>query len=139
MSSNKRIEWVDICKAYAIFLVVLGHVLTNEISHVYIYGFHMPLSFFLSGIVFDDSKYSFNSFIKSRINSIVIPYLFFYLITYLYWLVIESSYRSFTLKWWEPLIGMLYGSQYMGYMDHNGILWFLPCLFVVELLSFLIL
>jgi len=136
MSTMNRVAWLDLCKALGIILVVLGHTLRNEISLVYIYGFHMPLFFFLSGIVFNDQKYDWKGFLKSRFNSFIIPYVFFYLITWLYWLFVERSFRPIELAWWQPLLGMLYGAQWKGLMDHNGILWFLPCLFSVEIIYY---
>lgn len=59
--NDNRIQWVDQAKGSAIILVVLGHVLTNGISAgtvtqvgyrnlaSFIYSFHMPLFFFISG------------------------------------------------------------------------------------------
>ena len=112
--------------------------MTNSVS-IFIQAFNMPMFFFLSGIVFNEKKYScFGSFVKGRFNQLVIPYFFFYLLTWLLWLTIERSFRSFDMDWWEPLIGMVYASQWHGFMDHNGILWFLPCLFVVEVLFFFV-
>ena len=58
LAKNNRVQWVDICKGYGILLVVLGHTLRTDLSLVYIYGFHMPLFFFLSGIVCDEKKYN---------------------------------------------------------------------------------
>lgn len=129
-----RIEWIDRCKAIGIFFVILGHIM---VDNKYIYGFHMPLFFFLSGIVFNERKYNFKSFLKSRVNSLLIPFVFFYLVTWLYWLFVERSFRPINLHWWQPLLGLIYASpEWRGLMAHNGILWFLPCLFVVELLAF---
>lgn len=134
---SKRIEWLDFCKAVGIILVVLGHVmLGSTISKVYIYGFHMPLFFFLSGIVFDRRKYDFRAFIRRRFDTIIVPYVFFYLITWLYWGLIERHFRPLEMEWWKPLLGLFYGAQWNGFMDHNGILWFLPCLFMVEMLAY---
>ena len=73
---------------------------------------------------------------KSRFNTLVIPYIAFYLLTWLYWLFVERSFRPLGMDWWQPLIGMVYGAQWHEYMSHNGILWFLPCLFVTEVLFF---
>lgn len=51
----------------------------------------------------------------------------------MYWLVVERNFRSVDLEWWQPLLGLLYSSpQWNGFMSHNAVLWFLPCLFVVE-------
>lgn len=133
---DKRIEWIDICKAIGIFLVVFAHVDTTVVSSVYIFGFHMPLFFFLSGLVFNYEKYTLKTFFKSRFNGLIIPYVFFYLITYLYWLVIERHVRPLDMTPLQPLLGLFYGTGH--YTAHNGILWFLPCLFVVESLFFLI-
>jgi len=135
---NQRVAWIDLCKGGAILLVLLGHTLRTEVSTVYIYGFHMPLFFFLSGLVFNEKKFSAKLFFSSRFNSLIIPYLFFFLLTYLYWLFCERSFRPLGLEWWQPILGLFYGAQWHGLMDHNGILWFLPCLFMVESLFFLI-
>ncbi len=135
MSSN-RVAWIDWCKGIGILLVLLGHTLRTDVSLVYIYGFHMPLFFFLSGLVCNEKKYNWSSFLKSRFNTLIIPYVVFYLVTWLYWLFIERSFRPIDLTWWQPLVGMIYGAQWHGLMDHNGILWFLPCLFMTEVLFF---
>lgn len=52
----RRIEWVDGLKAWAIFLVVLGHAIgaykADAVLHQLIYLYHMPLFFMVSGITF---------------------------------------------------------------------------------------
>ena len=137
LRDKNRIEWVDRCKCIAIYLVVFGHFC---LDNKYVYAFHMPLFFFLSGYVFNEKKYEFKDFLKSRINGILIPYIFFYLLTWMYWLVVERNFRSVDLEWWQPLLGLIYSSpQLNGYMGHNAVLWFLPCLFIVETIVFLIL
>jgi len=61
-----RIEWLDSLKGFAIFLVVVGHVILGYIraetfteyqwslQFVYgvIYSFHMPLFFLISGFLY---------------------------------------------------------------------------------------
>lgn len=65
--SNERIEWLDSLKGLAILFVVLGHILLGFIENnafpdinntlekidTWIYSWHMPLFFFLSGFAFD--------------------------------------------------------------------------------------
>lgn len=53
---NNRIEYIDILRGFAIFLVTLGHVLEKSGYHesslfAFIYSFHMPLFFCISGYV----------------------------------------------------------------------------------------
>lgn len=53
---RQRIVWIDELKAFAIILVVMGHVLISRflpqfaVWHDVIYSFHMPLFMFLSGL-----------------------------------------------------------------------------------------
>lgn len=53
---RQRIIWIDELKAFAIILVVMGHVLISRflpqftVWHDVIYSFHMPLFMFLSGL-----------------------------------------------------------------------------------------
>jgi len=136
---KQRVYWIDLCKGLGIFLVLVEHTMMNNVS-TFIQAFNMPMFFFLSGIVFNEKKHiNFGIFFKGRINQLVIPYFFFYLLTWVLWLTVERNFRSFDMQWWEPLLGMIYASQWHGYMDHNGILWFLPCLFIVEVLNFFVL
>ena len=52
--TKARIEFIDIIKALAIILVVIGHTSPNRTEILpyksIIYAFHMPLFFILSGI-----------------------------------------------------------------------------------------
>lgn len=49
IKDNGRIAWVDIAKGLGIFLVVLGHTYRKNPVQNWIYSFHMPLFFILSG------------------------------------------------------------------------------------------
>ncbi len=46
----KRIEWVDIARGIGIILVILGHIGIGKVGK-FIYSFHIPLFFFLSGFL----------------------------------------------------------------------------------------
>ncbi len=50
MTEGKRIHWIDIARGMAMDLVVIGHLgLKNQFVQ-WIYSFHMPLFFILSGM-----------------------------------------------------------------------------------------
>ena len=59
--NTKRLDWIDIAKGIGIILVVLGHTLVPQVREtgfagflwIFIYNFHMPLFFFLSGYLFE--------------------------------------------------------------------------------------
>ena len=47
-----RLEWIDKAKGIGIILVILGHTICPPNIKFWLYSFHMPLFFFLSGYVF---------------------------------------------------------------------------------------
>ena len=138
----KRIEQFDIAKAVLIFLVVLGHAIglvqengwTYNSVYVYnfIFTFHMPAFFIITGILFDDDKWknmSVKTFAINRIRTIIVPYLFFEL-----W---DSIMQLFVYK--IGINGFLYCMKKMLIVICNaGANWFLVALFVGEIIYLLI-
>jgi fucose 4-O-acetylase-like acetyltransferase len=134
---------VDSCKGICIVLVVYGHVVGGlvaggivltgslfEQGRNWVYLFHMPTFFFLSGLFATRlSKRPFNGVLTSRLKTLVYPYLL-WTGTYLLVQVLLARYAnnppdtSRALRFlWEP-----YGYG----------LWFLYALFVISLLFHLI-
>ena len=83
---KKRYVYIDIIKAFAIFLVVFGHVIQfwlwpdswwNEKMFLLIYSFHMPLFMMLSGLVVGMCRkpLTCRKFILRRFRQLMIPYL----------------------------------------------------------------
>lgn len=74
--NTKRDLSVDICKGVGIMLMVLGHSGLPKAGHDFIYMFHMPLFFFLSGYCFKE-KYlgDYEGFIKRKIKTLWWPYV----------------------------------------------------------------
>ena len=131
----KRNNIIDILKGIAILLVVFGHICWEGISHEYLWGFHMAIFFFASGIFFSTEKYnnSFKNFFKAKIKGLIFPYVIFYLLTYVYWVLIESRFRGGDLSRADQFLGLFYGTYNVNYNDFNGALWFLPCLFTMNI------
>ena len=76
---KKRDDSIDIAKALGIILVVLGH--TEFVYSNFLYQFHMPLFFFLSGFVFNESKTKpFGRFALKKIKGLYLPFVVFELI-----------------------------------------------------------
>ena len=79
---NKRIGYIDYIRAFAIVLMIVGHIIQEDARllmpiHEIIYSFHIPLFFFISGYVFSDNnlKLSTKEYIKKNIKQIMFPYL----------------------------------------------------------------
>lgn len=138
MTKNRtRIEYIDIAKGLGMLLVIWGHIRETGISNAMVYAFHMPLFFFLSGMMFDRHKYSsVAELIKRRIKTLLIPYLLFSVATWIFWagynLVLGNEVKSY----WMPLLQTVISQGSGGYLVHNSPLWFVTCLFMVEMIYY---
>ena len=132
--NGKRIEYIDIARGIGILLVALAHADISLISpylHRFIYAFHMPLFFFLSGYFFH-SDLPFWIFLKKRFNAIIKPYLVTIVLIYV-------ASISFTNMRFVTVFGRIVKSLYAtGYYIDWVQLWFLPSLFVSSLFAFII-
>lgn len=131
--TKDRITWIDIARGIGILLVLYGHGLNGDSYRYLIYSFHMPLFFFLSGIVYHHRKQeNFLHFLKKNIKGILIPYFIFAILSYLLW-VLNFGVEKITA---EQIInhayGVVYGNGNNGYLFFNVVLWFLPCLFITK-------
>lgn len=68
--SNKRNDTYDIVKGIAIILMVIGHSGCPYYLKNYIYLFHMPIFYFVSGYFFNE-KYL--NIIKRKLNQLYRP------------------------------------------------------------------
>lgn len=141
---TSRIYWIDALKAMAIILVVIGHTpgiqgYNNLVK--YIYSFHIPLFFLISGVLFgyESVGKTLLLFLQKQARTLLVPYFVGGLLTYIPWLLIARHFGSYPdLNPAKPLLGMLYGTGSGTWLIHNGALWFLPCLFVTRVIFFAI-
>ena len=134
-----NIAFVDIAKTIGIFLVVFAHLTIPEMWYKLINSFHMPLFFFISGYLFNQSRYTFKSLLKKKFSVLIVPYFFFAILSFLFWYFIESNFKSdekTTSTTFNYLIGIPYATPDKDYLDYNLPIWFLPCLFVLEVIYF---
>ena len=118
MNTGKRILWIDYAKSICIYLVLLGHAHASQPVTDFIYTFHMPLFFFLSGCLFSFEKHpNFKEFAIKRFKGLMVPYLWINLITYLFWLfAVMGTSGFFTLYQIDDpysIYVMTYGEYYL--------------------------
>lgn len=130
---KNRITWIDTAKGLGIFLVVLGHNSIPAAIFGYIFSFHMPLFFFISGFLFKKDL-NFSNFAAKKFKTLILPYLTLGLGVYLYWLVIYQKFSPFDLSLLKPLGDLAFASTKLESIFTP--LWFLPGLFVAELIFF---
>lgn len=132
---SERIHWIDIARGIGIIFVIYAHVLGSYDFRHLIYAFHMPLFFFLSGVVYNADKYiSFVSFLNKNFKHILIPYFIFAFLTFPLWLIRLENYNIFSFQILKQFLSIFYANSNNGLMAFNNILWFLPALFVTKIL-----
>lgn len=132
---NTRIEAIDIAKGLGLITVVFGHLFTygGKISTI-IFSFHMPLFFFLSGYFFNPNKETnFEKYAIKKFKSLILPYIVFCFIGFLFSVAIPSWRVGLS---WHTLVEVFYLTSPESL--HIGQIWFLVCLFWVEILAFII-
>jgi fucose 4-O-acetylase-like acetyltransferase len=83
---SKRIGYIDLIKTFTIFCVLWGHCIQQLDNNLippwknpvisYIYSFHMPLFYLLSGFFFKSSlKYGLKDFLVRKGVQLILPYL----------------------------------------------------------------
>lgn len=133
VARGSRLTVLDSLRGFGILLVVLGHTSRSAGLVSWIFSFHMPLFFIISGILFHERQF-LDSF-KKKVARLLIPYLFFGIVTFVYWTLIERRFRggvsgSVTNALTNIFLARAGTSNY----PQNTVLWFLPCLFVTEML-----
>lgn len=139
--AKQREEWIDISKGILIILVVLGHSISGPFYDLdntidYVYLFHMPAFFIISGYLYKPLNESFSERIKKRAKRLLIPY-FSYLTIITMPIIINMFLVGEPVKSIiKQIIKNLLGGQYL----HNycGVLWFITCLLSSEMIYTLI-
>ena len=105
-AAAKRISWIDTAKGIGILFVVLGHYIQTlyvkseggQFTFYWIYSFHMPLFFFLSGLVYKHKKW--RSFLHGLLKNLLIPTIAFSILYFLYKALIIKE----NMDWWGIIV-----------------------------------
>ena len=140
---ERRLDWIDYAKAIGIILVVYGHELNGLYNsgislsdssfflwNSIIYSFHMPLFFFLSGVLFTSSfdRRGAKQMFLNKIDTILYPYILWSLIQgFTEFILSKFTYNSISLSnifslLWKP----------------RAQFWFLYTLFFVFIINIII-
>lgn len=126
--AQKRLTWVDTAKGWGILAIMVSHVLTGHPASRWLYSFHVPLFFFLSGFLFRVDK-PWGDFWRGKVKKLLIPYFALALP------IVPAEAAMYGGRQWflEELLEMGLGVLVQRRMWP---IWFLACLFVLELLAY---
>ena len=130
LPTQKRIDSIDLFKGIAILGIVWKHTFHPQwcdLIHI------SALFFILSGIFFKDEP--FIPFLKKKIRTILIPFLFFYILSYLARMAFYfGHFRTLHGFAWDSLLEIFSISNTPDYLTVNIPLWFLVGLFVMQII-----
>lgn len=126
---KERIKWVDAAKFLGIFAIYFGHFGAFGGRGVsFVFQYHVPLFFFLAGCMDNyDKETNYFKYALKKVKTILVPFFAFCLL-YLLLLIIQGIDIE-TIK-------LMLKQIFLGGVRNNifaGGVWFLTCLFVMEL------
>lgn len=127
---NKRENWIDWSKTLLIFLMVLGHNDLPDWGRLWIYGFHMPAFFIISGYLYKERDW------MKTLRGFVVPVFVFSLIRFLFYVL--NQYRLGTMDWdcslWGRCLLPFLKTNVENEVTLFSGVWFIVCLFICRLL-----
>lgn len=133
--NNSRKYWLDYAKVIGIFLMIYGHGDLCGDLYNYVYSFHMPMFFFISGILYKPLPLC--DTIKRNWRGLLIPYFLLNLLCYLPQLLALIWHGTLTIdmvfySWGAVLLGLGYNSK--GFIPISTPCWFIYALFIAKVL-----
>lgn len=131
-SHSERIDYIDLLKGFAILWIIWIHT-----THPDFVGgpYRIPIFFFASGIFFKKRK--FKEFLTKRLNTLIIPFFFFYLISYPFRIIVHFwDFRTLSNFNWLSILDLFKSVPQWDYLSVNVPLWFLLCIFVIQVIYY---
>lgn len=161
MENTKRIEWVDIAKAFAIIAVVLGHINYQypnlrlfPIPVIIAWLWHVPVFFMIGGFFLKDERLiKPMSFIKGKVKSLYLLILYLYIpFTLLHNVMLNIGFYDASIEYGGKFVSYWTGLQFIegilkavflaGREPVMGAMWFAYVLFIalcyISIISFVI-
>jgi len=122
---KQRIDYIDIAKGIAILLVMAGHSSLHTSITDFIFAFHMPFFFMISGVT-TNYDMEWKPFIAGKVKHLLLPFLIYSVIVsilqcHLSPLSTSDYYIDFLCHGWKGIA-----------------LWFVPVLFIAQIVTFFI-
>ncbi len=134
---SNRINWIDMAKGYGIIAVFIGHMVQNSPLGLFVYSFHLPLFFFISGYLFKEGD-GLGVFLKKKCRSILLPYFTLGLLVVFCdaFYPLFFSGRHFSTR--HLLLELYKGFKTFLIQERYSTLWYLAVLFGVNILMYLV-
>jgi polysaccharide biosynthesis protein PslL len=127
VSTGTAIPWIDVCKGIGIAAIVFGHALPEAAATTrFLFLFHVPLFFFLSGYL-HKRQADFASYLKKKAAHLLLPYVAFLICLAPIEYISQARHGGTFLQTTGKL---LWGGPEMPGVF--AIFWFVTCLFLTQ-------
>ena len=134
-----RLIWLDQLKAVSMYIVVLGHTLLDFNKHKlfkFIYSFHMPLFFMISGFTFNPDKYErIIDCIKDKVIKLAYPYVMLNILVIPLWFINMETGMIGKDSIPKILLGIFYSNSSVVRAPSNAT-WFIMTLLLAEIIYY---
>ena len=122
-TETKTLDWIDILKGIGILTVVYAHIHKGTITD-FIYLFHMPLFFFISGYLSKPTT-QYKKYFSKKATHLLLPYSAFLSIILIPFNLVEAH---------EPAQSVIFRALFGGTYLHKwcGVFWFVTTLFLTQ-------
>lgn len=136
----QRDSSIDLCRGIGILLVLLGH--TNPPFMKYIYSFHMPLFFILSGYLYkrDNLHLTTMAYIRKIARAYLSPYIILCVLNLMIQMIFHviKGNDELLLIFGKYVVGIMWSKGSVEWMPNCSPLWYLTALFSALLIFTLI-
>lgn len=147
-----RLEWIDILKRIGICLMVACHIINPSSKFCKIvYTFHMPLFFFVSGLLFKENRIGVLNFAVQKFKRLIPQYFFAGMIAFLFYFLFQcpkpiewTPFSAIFMILKQTFLSYLYGIgqvniyEKLRWITPCGPAWFIPCLFFSNFFFYII-
>ena len=108
MLTMERLNWIDNIKGFGIIMVVMGHMclLPIAVNH-FIYSFHMPLFFMITGYLYHHEESSLFYEVRLNFKRYLIPYFKIGLVCFVIWGIALRLVKDDKLFIWDGVSSLL--------------------------------
>lgn len=139
---KQRVEYIDLAKGFAMIMLIYVHTSINYPENPFAHSWcrrmigsmYVPVFFIMSGMFFS-TRLPFGQWIKKKAKRLVVPFVCFYLLTYLMNCVICGILHVQTKNdfHWSDVFQVFYKDVFA-----NNVIWFLLALFWASILMYFV-
>lgn len=128
---KSRLEYLDLTKGICMLMLIFSHIGVLP-DHYILYYFYFPVFLVISGFFFPKNL-NIIQFIKNRGLKILVPFLFFYLVSYLLFYLGMIAFPEYMHTDAKGISDIFVQRQWF-----NGPIWYLLCLFWVNIWLYIV-